>query len=347
MNAFRPQIKPPEKRRRCAHGVRLLTCGPFNRQASLWTEAGNDAKEIIPCPQTVADTPLDAFARLAPHAKAGSRRLSGATYATAAAPIKPHDSLPNPETKIMTVSFMVGGAQKCGTTALYTYLKQHPRIEMSRDKETHFFNREEGMDWRRPDYAALERQFSTEAAHDTLKGEATPATLYWTPAHGRIFNYNPGMKFIFLFRPPAERALSHWRMIHARGWEPLSFSDAIRIGRLRVLDDFKSPMGLNRFYSYVERGYYGRQVRQILSLFPRSQIIFLRQKDLISSPQTVLDDVSEFLGIEKFADVERITVHKSSDSNLFEIGHEDKKYLENLYENDQELFLKITGVSFE
>ena len=34
--------------------------------------------------------------------------------------------------------FLVG-APKCGTTSLYMYLKQHPEIYMSGNKEPHFF----------------------------------------------------------------------------------------------------------------------------------------------------------------------------------------------------------------
>ena len=36
-------------------------------------------------------------------------------------------------------NFLVVGAQKSGTTSLYSYLKQHPQIYMSPLKEPHFF----------------------------------------------------------------------------------------------------------------------------------------------------------------------------------------------------------------
>src|SRR5438045_3561388 len=35
--------------------------------------------------------------------------------------------------------FFIVGAPKCGTTALYEYLKQHPGIFLPRKKEPHFF----------------------------------------------------------------------------------------------------------------------------------------------------------------------------------------------------------------
>ena len=43
------------------------------------------------------------------------------------------------------------GAAKAGTTALYGYLAQHPKVFLSRVKEPLFFSREEnyakGLDW--------------------------------------------------------------------------------------------------------------------------------------------------------------------------------------------------------
>ena len=36
-------------------------------------------------------------------------------------------------------NFLIIGAQKAGTSALFYYLKQHPQIYMSPIKEPHFF----------------------------------------------------------------------------------------------------------------------------------------------------------------------------------------------------------------
>lgn len=37
-------------------------------------------------------------------------------------------------------NFLIIGAGSCGTTSLYHYLKQHPQIFMSPQKETRFFH---------------------------------------------------------------------------------------------------------------------------------------------------------------------------------------------------------------
>ena len=63
---------------------------------------------------------------------------------------------------------LIVGAPKCGTTALYHYLRQHPQIFMPERKELHFFDNK----WDRPlrEYA---RHF--EGAGGRVKGEITPA----------------------------------------------------------------------------------------------------------------------------------------------------------------------------
>src|SRR5881296_627147 len=37
-------------------------------------------------------------------------------------------------------TFFIVGAPRCGTTALYSYLRQHPDVFLPDNKEPHFFN---------------------------------------------------------------------------------------------------------------------------------------------------------------------------------------------------------------
>ena len=43
----------------------------------------------------------------------------------------------------MKVDFFIVGAPKAGTTSLYHYLNQHPKISMSSVKEPNYFSNEE------------------------------------------------------------------------------------------------------------------------------------------------------------------------------------------------------------
>jgi len=71
------------------------------------------------------------------------------------------------------VDFVIGGAQKGGTTALDAFLRSHDALCMAERKELHFFDDEERFGSERVDYRAYEASFRPNAGHRLL-GEATP-----------------------------------------------------------------------------------------------------------------------------------------------------------------------------
>jgi len=246
------------------------------------------------------------------------------------------------------VEFLVAGAQKCGTTALDGYLRRHPSVSMARGKEAHFFDDEAGVDWRDPDYGRLHRLYAP--SDERLRGEATPITLYWTPAHYRILRYRPEMKFIILLRDPAERAFSHWQMTRKAGLEPLDFSDAIRCGRIRVLDgggprvrDGSGPNGLHRIFSYVERGFYARQIEQLARLFPMENMLVLRQTDLLANADAVMAQVAGFLGIPALDAGETLVLNATDSVDGEGMSDQDRDHLRVVYAADLAHLRDLTG----
>ncbi|HWI85673.1 MAG TPA: sulfotransferase domain-containing protein [Sphingomonas sp.] len=192
------------------------------------------------------------------------------------------------------VGFLVAGVQKGGTTALFDYLAELPALELPAVKEAHFFDDDDGVDWTAPDCSRYHALF---VHPDRLWGEATPIYLYWPNALERIHAYNPSMKLIVLFRDPIERAWSHWKMEYARGKETEPFAWCIREGRARMARTHPYP-GFHRVYSYVERGFYGRQLARALSLFPRRQMLLLDSHSLMHRPSATISAICAFLGID-------------------------------------------------
>ena len=192
------------------------------------------------------------------------------------------------------LAFLVAGVQKAGTSALHDYLSEVPGLQLPPSKELHFFDDERMVDWSAPDYRPLHDQF---VADDRLRGEATPITLYWPSALERVAAYNPAMRLILLFRDPVGRAFSHWQMEWARGAERMPFAQAIREGRARMAGSAPAP-GFDRVASYVERGFYGRQLARAQRLFGRERILCLAQDGLERDPDGVVAEVCRFLGVE-------------------------------------------------
>ena len=126
-------------------------------------------------------------------------------------------------------NFLIIGAMKSGTTALYYYLEQHPQVYMSPVKEPNFFCSEENSDGdfatRLGAYQDLFRDVSGEKAI----GEASHCYLYEPEAAARIQEYITDAKLIAVLRDPVDRAYSHFLHMVRNGSEPLTdFALALR-----------------------------------------------------------------------------------------------------------------------
>ena len=230
------------------------------------------------------------------------------------------------------VNFVIAGAQKAGTTALFEYLTEFDDLCLSRVKEAHFFD-DETRDWEQPDYADYHAMFDAPGGRPC--GEATPIYLYWPRALERICAYNPAMRIIVILRDPVERAWSHWRMEYARGAETAPFAWCIRRGRMRLFA--AEPWGWHREFSYVERGFYGEQLDRLFGLFPHEQVLILQAEDLRADPGRVIDAVRAFLGLATaLRRPEPRTVHAGREMDYgAELTAEDVGLLRRVYARDQ------------
>jgi hypothetical protein len=240
------------------------------------------------------------------------------------------------------VSFLIGGVQKGGTTALFRYLQDLPNLSLAPVKETHFFDDETGVDWSDPDYSRYHAMFPP--ADGRPRGEATPIYIYWPNCLERIARYNPAMKLVLLFRDPVQRAWSQWKMEYARGWETQPFAWAIREGRARV--DTPEAPGFHRVFSYVERGFYAAQLRRVYALFPREQVLLLRSDELDGRPDETLGRLSRFVGVDPPS--QSVSPRRELEAKVMDYGQpitdEDIAYLRGLYAEDTACFSALSGL---
>jgi len=191
----------------------------------------------------------------------------------------------------MRVDFVIGGTQKGGTSALDSFLRQHPGICMpTTRKELHFFDRDE----ENRDYKKYHADFKAKPQHRVI-GEASPIYMYWETAPYRIWKYNPKMKWILALRNPVERAFSAWNMESKRDHEKLPFAEAIE------KEPERCRMALpvqHRVYSYIDRGFYAHQVRRLFNIFGKENVLVLLSEELRNQHQKTLGRVFEFLGVD-------------------------------------------------
>ncbi len=239
----------------------------------------------------------------------------------------------------MRVDFVIGGTQKGGTSALDSFLRQHPQICLPETrKELHFFDREEYSD-EKPDYQTYHAQFRPEPGHK-VTGEATPMYMYWDAAPARIWRYNKEMKWILVLRQPVERAFSAWNMETKRGAETLPFAEAIEQEAARCREALPWQ---HRVYSYLDRGFYAHQVRRIFRMFGWDRCLVLLNEDLRTNHRATLGKTFEFLGVDPSfvpaaADVFRHEYEETLDpalsAKLGETFYFDIKELERLLSRD-------------
>ena len=199
-------------------------------------------------------------------------------------------------------NFLVIGAPKAGTTALYHYLKEHPQIYMSPVKEPKFFALEgKQIGFRGPgdlkkDYVMdIEAYFAlfNNVSHEVAIGEASPGYLHSPQAPERIRHYIPDARLIAIIRDPVERAYSHFLSLVRQDLEPLTdFTQAMEAEEERICNNW-SPRWL-----YKQRGFYYAQLKRYFDLFDRSQIRVYLHEDFKTNSLGVLQDIFRFLDVD-------------------------------------------------
>jgi Sulfotransferase domain len=194
----------------------------------------------------------------------------------------------------MLPSFLVVGAQKSGTTSLHSYLQAYPNIFLPEQKETKFFVEDaryiKGMEY-------YQHQWFSDVAPGQLVGEVDPDYMYFDKALERIAGAldTRKIRFIFVFREPVSRAFSHYLMSHRRGIEPLDFEQAIEDEPVRIRKGYYERL----HYSYLDRGFYYRQVMRFLERIDRKQVHFILSEDLAGNTEHVLAEVLQFLEVDE------------------------------------------------
>ncbi len=196
--------------------------------------------------------------------------------------------------------FLIIGAQKGGTTSLYHYLVQHPKIAPARRKEVHFFDLHymKGLNWYWAHFPARARQ------RGLLTGEATPYYLFHPKVPQQVAQAVPDAKLIVLLRNPVERAYSHFAQMVEKGWETRSFQQAID-DELSLIQHGKSPLyhiddpWKHAHHSYLSRGIYSEQLKRWFALYPPERFLILKSEDFFTDPAAAVNATLEFMGLAR------------------------------------------------
>lgn len=213
-------------------------------------------------------------------------------------------------------NFFIVGAPKCGTTALYEYLRPHPNIFMAKVKEPHFFAKDLGAYPFIKTLDAYTKLFAESTAEHLRIGEASVYYLRSTVAIPNIREFNPEARIIAMFRNPVDVVYSmHSQLVHVAEETVGDFETAWRLQERRSQGLDLPPNRRESFlFQYAEYGRFGTQAERLLSAFPRAQVKLILYDDFAASPQRVYDEVITFLGIphDNRTEFPRINENKSA-----------------------------------
>lgn len=174
---------------------------------------------------------------------------------------------------------------KCGTTALFKALSNHPQVAPSVPKEPNFFSTREKASLGLSYYDGL---FPTVNSSTRVKLEAsTDYTKYphsGVSAPAMLKEFNLDYRFVYIVRSPVHRFVSHTLMALSRGWmqtDAIQEPDAFRIDLCR----------------------YMMQIERYLNLFDRSSILVIRYEDLSSNFDGTIQQVLEHIQLSHDCDL--------------------------------------------
>ena len=196
-------------------------------------------------------------------------------------------------------SFVIIGAAKAGTTALYWYLADHPQVFMSPVKETNYFayglDDEGNAPVRRsrpppipgPDVRRVRGAVLRARGRHSRSGEASPIYLECPQSAARIRETLPAARIICGLREPVDRAYSDYLMyLRARGR---------RLDPDRDLTASSAWARPDSHWMQISR--YHEALSRYFDLFPREQIHVFLFEDFRADALRCVRDIYRSVGV--------------------------------------------------
>jgi tetratricopeptide (TPR) repeat protein len=220
-------------------------------------------------------------------------------------------------TQLQKPSFFIFGVMKCGTTALYDYMTQHPQILPSIIKEPNQDGLAGGL-------GSLDEKLSYYLSFfpplpetgNFRTGEASTVYINSLEVPAIILKHFSQAKLIAILRNPVKRFISQY-FFQLKGSKPKKQSlENLVNSELELLEgknDFSE--NLEQYIEsskYLLRGMYVYFLEKWMSVFPREQFLILRNEDLSRDPSSVMTQVFNFLELPDYQQIQYPPRNKGS-----------------------------------
>jgi len=189
----------------------------------------------------------------------------------------------------MSPALIIIGAQKAGTSALFSMLSQHPKAAPPAVKELDFFSDDAVYGKGMAHYRSLFPVVPAKSfGHFTF--EASPTYLVHAERCApRIAQVLPDVTCVAILRDPVARAYSDWNMFrqfkghpkYDRLFDPRSFEEAIRT-------ELKTT---SLYAPYLSKGYYAQQLERYFAVFPKEQLLIFPYPSFKKHPAAIVSKI--------------------------------------------------------
>ena len=194
--------------------------------------------------------------------------------------------------------FFIVGAPRCGTTAMYEYLRQHPQIFMPEHKEPIYF----GDDLTHLHGRLTERDYLglfKPSRPGQRVGEASTWYLFSTSAAREIRDFDPNAQIIIMLRNPVDVMYSlHRELVFYRAEPIKDFDEALAAEADRKQGRRLGPSGRAEMLYYRDVVRFADQVERYFETFDRERIHIIVYDDFAKDPAAAHRELLRFLGVD-------------------------------------------------
>jgi hypothetical protein len=206
-------------------------------------------------------------------------------------------------------TFLMVGAQRCGTTSLFRALLSHPNVlRPIMHKGVNYFDVSSNKSWNwYLGHFALKANARRKAAPGHASAgifEASGYYMFHPQAPARIAQALPNVKIVAMVRDPVERAYSAYKHESARGFETETFERALELEDSRVdpelarmLADPSYQSNVYRHQAYRRRGHYAEQLDEFTALLGPGSVHVVESERFFTEPEAEYTRLLEFLDL--------------------------------------------------
>ena len=196
----------------------------------------------------------------------------------------------------MKINLFILGMQRGGTTSIFNLLKENKNISYTKIKETNLFSDKFFFNSNHNKHSSFKINLSTLNSYLSIKTnskyllESSVNHFYSKKAPKKIYDYNPGSKFIIIRRDPTQRIISHYYMDIRNNLNSLDLDQSIK---KELYEDIRVGSDLG----YLEMSYFKKYYNNWNQYFSRSNFLILDFKEFFYDSNSIRK-LENFLSIK-------------------------------------------------